>query len=128
MTVQQPNLSAAQPDWLLRLACDHYKLSAATSRSPGSRASNRRKFIELVKQLLPLIGKERMLARFIGYDIQCDTTEARAIIAELASEMELASERNEMLRPAEPTELTTRVAEGLEQLAAALRDWQGGAA
>ena len=56
-----PAVNAVQTDWLIRQAVDHFKASQDKFKSVGSRATNRRKFLSLLKQLLPIAGSQKCL-------------------------------------------------------------------
>jgi hypothetical protein len=120
-------VNALQPEWLLRQAIDYFKSSRNTDRSPGSRALNLRKSIDLIKQLLPLIGERQLIASFKNqWGVSCNNAEV--IIAELARGSETPATKPDTTTPPEPakpsadlSEINRLLAGGLTQLVEALK-------
>ena len=110
--------AATQRDWLLKQAVLYFKRSE-DGRSPGSRALNRRKFCELVRQLLPVVGQDRVSAEFNPYSFNGNGQTARAIIAELAAEPAQVQVSDPL--PAIGNALTLHLAAATRELVAALK-------
>ena len=54
-------LAAAQPEWIIRQAASHYTASLDRHSKPVTRAKHRRKFVEYVADVLPVIGLDKAL-------------------------------------------------------------------
>lgn len=68
-SINLPNFHSSQPDWILSLAVSHFSDSLEPRLAAQTRARHRRKFLEYVAALLPLLGLEAVVERLKGYPL-----------------------------------------------------------
>jgi len=93
--IHNSTLVAADAKWLFRQAYDFWRYANDHTRTPGSRDRNRRKFVEAIRQLLPLVALDELVGAFRGpYGTSAENQEAIDAIQFLAGNVKAGGTPN----------------------------------
>lgn len=130
--IDNSSLVDLQPEWLIRQMIQHYLTSTNDRRAASTRDRSRQKFLNLASQLLPLVGRERLVGSLTWSGYAClDPREGIALINNLAAERQpqtpptAPAAAHSALPSGERATITKLLAAGLEPLLEALKLLQG---